>query len=71
MRLLVAGGDQMPTILDAYRNGGVGWDAFGEDMHEAQGDANKSMFLNQQAQTCHRSLTCMRSSRPTMVQRST
>jgi hypothetical protein len=54
MRLLVAGGDQMPTILDAYRNGGVGWDAFGEDMHEAQGDANKSMFLNQQAQTCHR-----------------
>lgn len=48
MRLLVAGGNQIPAILDAYRTGdGVPWTDYGDDMREAQGDANKPMFLNQ------------------------
>jgi 2-polyprenyl-3-methyl-5-hydroxy-6-metoxy-1,4-benzoquinol methylase len=50
MSLLVTGGIQLPAILDAYRNGGgVAWDAFGEQMRRAQGDANRPMFLNQLA----------------------
>ena len=50
MRLLVAGGNQLPKILDAYRSGaGVPWDAYGDDMRESQGDANRPMLLHQLA----------------------
>jgi 2-polyprenyl-3-methyl-5-hydroxy-6-metoxy-1,4-benzoquinol methylase len=48
MRLLIAGGNQMPAILDAYCDGtGVNWADYGDDMRESQGDANKPLFLNQ------------------------
>ena len=48
MRLIVAGGNQLPAILDAYRAGtGVPWAEYGDDMRESQGAANKPMFLNQ------------------------
>lgn len=51
MRILVAAGNQMPAILDAYRSGGgVSWDSYDDEMREAQGNANKPMFLNQLAQ---------------------
>ncbi len=41
-RSIVAIGKTMPALLDAYRSGGgVGWDAFGPDMIEAQGDFNR------------------------------
>ncbi|MBM4415479.1 MAG: class I SAM-dependent methyltransferase [Chloroflexi bacterium] len=42
---------QLPALLKAYRmGGGVAWGAFGADMREAQGDANRPMFLRQLAQ---------------------
>jgi len=50
MNLLVTGGLQMPALLEAYRTGGgVGWDEFGNEMRQLQGDANRPMFLNQLA----------------------
>ena len=50
MSLLVTGGIQLPALLDAYRSGGgVGWDVYGEAMRQAQGDANRPMFLKQLA----------------------
>ena len=50
MNILVTAGIQLPSLLEAYRTGGgVGWEAFGDDMRRGQGDANKPMFLNQLA----------------------
>ena len=50
MRLLVAGANQLPALLNAYRSGaGVPWDDYGDDMRESQGDANRPMFLGQLA----------------------
>jgi 2-polyprenyl-3-methyl-5-hydroxy-6-metoxy-1,4-benzoquinol methylase len=50
-RLSGAVGAQLPALVDAYRTGGgVSWGAFGADMREAQGDANRPMFLHQLAQ---------------------
>ncbi len=44
-------GPQLPALLDAYRTGsGVPWSAFGAEMREAQGDANRPMFLHQLVQ---------------------
>ncbi|MGE0226883.1 MAG: class I SAM-dependent methyltransferase [Dehalococcoidia bacterium] len=49
-RLIAAAGIQAPRLLEAYRTGGgVSWDAFGSDMREAQGDANRPMFVQQLA----------------------
>lgn len=46
VRLLTAGGIQLPAILDAYRNGGgVPWEDFGEDMRTGQADMNRPWFL--------------------------
>lgn len=50
MNVMVSGGIQLPSLLDAYRTGGgLGWDAYGNEMRQAQGDANRPMFLNQLA----------------------
>ncbi|MFN8584434.1 MAG: methyltransferase domain-containing protein [Dehalococcoidia bacterium] len=47
-RLVAAAGIQAPRLLEAYRTGGgVAWDAYGPDMREAQGDANRPMFFQQ------------------------
>ncbi|MSQ35741.1 MAG: class I SAM-dependent methyltransferase [Dehalococcoidia bacterium] len=44
-------GAQLPALVEAYRTGGgVPWSAFGAEMREAQGDANRPMFLQQLAQ---------------------
>lgn len=38
---------QLPAIAEAYRAGrGVPWDAYGEDMSNAQGDLNRPMLLH-------------------------
>ena len=43
--MLSAAGVQLPTLLEAYRNGGgVSWAAFGTDMREAQADMNRPPF---------------------------
>lgn len=50
MSMLVTGGLQLPSLLNAYRDGGgVGWESYGADMRKGQGDANRPMFLNQLA----------------------
>lgn len=50
-RMLAAAGIQAPRLIEAYRTGGgVSWDAFGPDMRQAQGDANRPMFFHQLAQ---------------------
>ena len=50
-RLIVAGGLQLRALAEAYRTGaGVPWEAFGDEMRESQGDANRPMFLHQLAQ---------------------
>lgn len=50
MSLMVTGGTRLPAILEAYRTGGgVSWAAFGEEARDAQGRANRPMFLRQLA----------------------
>lgn len=50
-RLLMAGAALLPEIVEAFRSGGgVPWDRYGDDMREAQGDANRPLFLHQLAQ---------------------
>jgi len=45
-RLLMAGAAKLPHIEAAFRTGGgVGWDAYGPNMRESQGDANRTLFL--------------------------
>ena len=45
-RLLMAGAAKLPEIAQAFRTGGgVGWDEYGPDMRESQGDANRTLFL--------------------------
>lgn len=47
IRLLAAGGLQLPAILDAYRNGGgVPWEQYGDDMRTGQADMNRPWFEN-------------------------
>lgn len=48
VRLVVAGGTQMPSLLDAYRTGGgVSWAQFGPDMRTGQADMNRPWFVNE------------------------
>jgi SAM-dependent methyltransferase len=50
-KVVAASGIQLPKLLEAYRSGtGVPWDAFGNDVREGQGDANRPLFLHQLAQ---------------------
>ena len=47
VRLVTAGGLQLPALLDAYRNGGgVPWEQYGDDMRTGQGDMNRPWFVN-------------------------
>ena len=46
VRLITAGGMQMPALLDAYRTGGgVPWEQFGPDMRTGQAEMNRPWFL--------------------------
>ena len=46
-RYIVAVGGVMPALLDAFRRGaGVSWDRYGDDMREAQGAANRPLFMS-------------------------
>lgn len=48
VRLLVAGGIQLPSLVEAYRSGGgVSWERFGADMRTGQADMNRPWFLNE------------------------
>ncbi|HEX6222685.1 MAG TPA: class I SAM-dependent methyltransferase [Acidimicrobiia bacterium] len=47
VRLVTAGGLQLPAILDAYRDGGgVPWERYGVDMRTGQADMNRPWFVN-------------------------
>ena len=46
-RMLVAAAQQMPGLMQAYRDGGgVGWAAYGPDMSEGQEFGNRPTFIN-------------------------
>jgi SAM-dependent methyltransferase len=46
VRLITAGGMQMPALLEAYRTGGgVSWEQFGPDMRTGQAEMNRPWFL--------------------------
>jgi len=46
-RMLVAAAQQLPALVDAYRNGGgVGWAEYGPDMGEGQEFGNRPTFIN-------------------------
>jgi SAM-dependent methyltransferase len=48
VRLVVAGGSQMPRLMDAYRNGGgVSWSEFGTDMRTGQAEMNRPWFIQE------------------------
>lgn len=48
VRLVVAGGIQLPALLDAYRSGGgVPWSQFGVDMRTGQAEMNRPWFINE------------------------
>jgi SAM-dependent methyltransferase len=48
VRLIAAGGMQMPNLLDAYRTGsGVSWAQYGPDMRTGQADMNRPWFVNE------------------------
>ena len=50
-RITAATSQQLPALLEAYRaGGGVSWATFGPDAREAQGAANRPLFLHQLAQ---------------------
>lgn len=47
VRLVTAGGLQLPALLDVYRNGGgVPWEQFGPDMRTGQADMNRPWFMH-------------------------
>jgi 2-polyprenyl-3-methyl-5-hydroxy-6-metoxy-1,4-benzoquinol methylase len=46
IRLVTAGGIQLPALLEAYRQGGgVSWEQFGVDMRTGQAEMNRPWFL--------------------------
>ena len=46
VRLVTAGGIQLPALLEAYRSGGgVSWERFGPDMRTGQAEMNRPWFL--------------------------
>lgn len=48
VRLLVAGGVQLPALLEAYESGdGVSWAQFGADMRTGQAEMNRPWFLHE------------------------
>ncbi len=48
VRLVVAGGTQLPALLDAYRTGGgVPWAQYGPDMRTGQAEMNRPWFVNE------------------------
>ena len=48
VRLLVAGGIQLPALLEAYETGGgVSWAQFGADMRTGQAEMNRPWFLQE------------------------
>ncbi len=48
IRLVTAGGIQLPALIDAYRTGsGVSWAQFGEDMRTGQAEMNRPWFLSE------------------------
>jgi 2-polyprenyl-3-methyl-5-hydroxy-6-metoxy-1,4-benzoquinol methylase len=48
VRLIVAGGIQIPALMEAYRTGGgVSWAEFGEDMRSGQAEMNRPWFLSE------------------------
>ena len=50
-RLIAASATKVGEIAQVHRDGGgVAWDAFGQDMREAQAEANRPFFLNLLAQ---------------------
>ena len=47
VRLVTAGGIQLPSLVDSYRSGGgVSWADFGDDMRTGQAEMNRPWFLN-------------------------
>jgi SAM-dependent methyltransferase len=47
IRLVTAGGIQLPRLLEVYRDGGgLGWEQFGDDMRTGQADMNRPWFVN-------------------------
>jgi 2-polyprenyl-3-methyl-5-hydroxy-6-metoxy-1,4-benzoquinol methylase len=47
VRLITAGGLQLPALLEAYRNGGgLSWKEYGPDMRTGQADMNRPWFLH-------------------------
>ncbi|HEU4318608.1 MAG TPA: class I SAM-dependent methyltransferase [Acidimicrobiia bacterium] len=48
VRLVTAGGIQLPALLEAYRSGGgVSWEQFGPDMRTGQAEMNRPWFMNE------------------------
>lgn len=46
VRLVTAGGLQLPALLDVYRNGGgVSWERYGPDMRTGQAEMNRPWFI--------------------------
>jgi SAM-dependent methyltransferase len=46
VRLITAGGIQLPELVNVYRNGGgVGWEQFGDDMRTGQSEMNRPWFV--------------------------
>lgn len=47
VRLVTAGGIQLPGLLEAYRSGGgVAWEQFGPDMRTGQAEMNRPWFIS-------------------------
>ena len=47
VRLMTAGGLQLPALLEVYRRGGgVGWAEYGPDMRTGQAEMNRPWFVN-------------------------
>lgn len=47
VRLVTAGGIQLPKLVEVYRKGGgVPWEQFGADMRTGQADMNRPWFVN-------------------------
>ena len=48
VRVVAAGGMQLPRHLEAYRRGGgVSWEQFGEDMRTGQAETNRPWFMQE------------------------
>lgn len=48
VRLVTAGGIQLPALVEAYRNGGgVSWEQYGVDMRTGQSEMNRPWFINE------------------------